>query len=397
MDQLARMLENARFYGAKSEPIDEIETLHEADLPGIPGIRLLILRVHHGGKRDLYQVCVDESGKDVFANPAVIARYGNALAAGTPAGFGTLEIIGDQLSATLDIPGRMISGEQSNTSLIFGKKTMLKVFRRLEAGENPDVELLSQISECANIAPVRGWVTEDIDGASHTLAMVQDFVPDAEDGWRFALNFAGVDASFGVEAALLGESTQNVHAALAGAFPTTEVDSAQLAAGLEDNLDELVTRAPVLARVADQVRAVYRTLPHETHSVQRIHGDLHLGQVLRTPERYVLIDFEGEPARPLEQRRRPDSVLRDLAGIIRSFDYAAHFPARSGASGPANPAGWAADATAAFLEGYGVERSPVLDAYVLDKALYEVVYESDNRPDWVDIPLAAIDRLLAAH
>jgi len=387
MNALADMLARSRFYGAKSEPIDAVDVVREAE---VDGVRLLILRVHHGGRSDLYQVLVDAADNDVLHHPAVIRPYGAALAAGTPAGFGTLH----GSAEGLDGGGTAIQGEQSNTSLIFGEQAMVKVFRRLEAGQNPDVELLSQIDDCPNVAPVRGWVTETIDGEEYTLAMVQDFVPDADDGWRYALGFASLGASFGAEASLLGEATRNVHSALADALPTEPVDVADLARSLEEHLDHLLTRAPALAEYADAVRDIYRGLGEGEHEVQRIHGDLHLGQVLRTGDEYVLIDFEGEPARPLAERRRPDSALRDVAGVIRSIDYAAHFPARSGGQGPEDPAAWVAEATDAFLEGYGVERSALLDAYVLDKALYEVVYETDNRPDWVDIPLDAVRRLL---
>jgi len=387
MNALADMLARSRFYGAKSEPIDAVDVVREAE---VDGVRLLILRVHHGGTTDLYQVLVDAADNDVLHHPAVIRPYGAALTAGTPAGFGTLH----GSAEGLDGGGTAIQGEQSNTSLIFGEQAMVKVFRRLEAGQNPDVELLSQIDDCPNVAPVRGWVTETIDGEEYTLAMVQDFVPDADDGWRYALGFASLGASFGAEASLLGEATRNVHSALADALPTETVDVADLARSLEEHLDHLLTRAPALAEYADAVRGIYRGLGEGEHEVQRIHGDLHLGQVLRTGDEYVLIDFEGEPARPLAERRRPDSALRDVAGVIRSIDYAAHFPARSGAQGPEDPAAWVAEATDAFLEGYGVQRSALLDAYVLDKALYEVVYETDNRPDWVDIPLDAVRRLL---
>lgn len=387
MGTLADMLAQSRFYGAKSELIDAVDVVREAE---VDGARLLILRVHHGDAGDLYQVLVDAADRDVLHQPDVIRPYGAALSAGTPAGFGTLH----GSAEGLDMGGKAIQGEQSNTSLIFGDRAMVKVFRRLEAGQNPDVELLSQIDDCPNVAPVRGWVTETIDGEEYTLAMVQDFVPDADDGWRYALGFASLGASFGAEASLLGEATRNVHRALADALPTETVDVADLARSLEEHLDHLLTRAPVLADYADAVREVYRGLGAGGHEVQRIHGDLHLGQVLRTADEYVLIDFEGEPARPLAERRRPDSALRDVAGVIRSIDYAAHFPARSGGQGPEDPAAWVAEATDAFLEGYGVQRSALLEAYVLDKALYEVVYETDNRPDWVDIPLAAVTRLL---
>ncbi len=349
---LARMLADARFYGAKSEPVDAVDIVSETPAGDA---RLLILRVNG---RHLYQVLVDADGHDILHDSPELYLAARHLPQGE---------------------AKAIDGEQSNTSLIVDDR-MVKVFRHLEPGLNPDVELLSQIADCPNIAPVRDWVSETIDGEEHTLAMVQDFVPDADDGWRYALGFASHAAPFGPEASLLGEATRCVHEALAGAFPVG-VDKPSFLR----SLDELVGRAAVLEEFADRARAFYEGLGDEV-DVQRVHGDLHLGQVLRTPDTYILIDFEGEPARPLTERRRPDSPLRDVAGILRSLDYAAHVAG----AGPE----WAEAAGDAFLEGYGVERSPLLDAYVLDKALYEVVYESDNRPDWVDIPLAAVRRIL---
>ncbi len=392
MDSLVRMLRQARFYGAKSESIDAVDVLREE--PAAGGT-LLLLRVHHGGRADLYQVLVDAAGEDILDHGDVATAYGNALADGTPPGFGDLHTVAPLPGGLV---GRAIWGEQSNTSLVMSDgerdRLMIKIFRRLEPGLNPDVELLSRIRGCPVIAPVRGWVSVEIDGADHTLAMIQDFVPDADDGWRFALGFSTLDAGFGAEASLLGEATRTVHRALADSFPTSQRSGHEIAAGLTEQLDRLVARAPVLEPYADRAREIYRSLGGDSHDIQRVHGDLHLGQVLRTPDNYVLIDFEGEPARPLAERRRPDSALRDVAGIIRSLDYAAHFPTRSGEAGPADPAAWAEDASEAFLSGYGAQSSPLLDAYVLDKALYEVVYETDNRPDWVDIPLAAVERLL---
>lgn len=366
---LAGMLAGARFYGAKSEAVEKVEVVRE--LP-VEGARLMLLRVNG---RELYQVLVDAAGDDILTTSPELyldAVFGTHHGEGLPTG----EV-------------RAIEGEQSNTSLIVGDR-MVKVFRHLEAGLNPDVELLSEIPDCPHIAPVRGWVTTEIDGAAHTLAMAQDFVPDADDGWRFALDFATLDAPFGAEASLLGEATRAVHEALARALPVEQVGVEKLGARLGQQLDDLVKRAPVLEEFADDARAVYAALTDDETRIQRIHGDLHLGQVLRTSESYVLIDFEGEPARPLAERRRPDSPLRDVAGVLRSLDYAAHF---SG-DGPHDPAAWVQEAQAAFLDGYGIEEGPLLDAYILDKALYEVVYETDNRPEWVDIPLAAVRRTL---
>ncbi|MDO5513511.1 hypothetical protein, partial [Corynebacterium sp.] len=338
---LADMLAGARFYGAKAEPIDTVDIVSETPAGEA---RLLVVRVNG---RHLYQVLIDADNNDILADSPELYLAARHLPQGET---------------------KAINGEQSNTSLIVDDQ-MVKVFRRLEPGLNPDVELLSQIADCPYVAPVRDWVSEDIDGEEHTLAMVQDFVPDADDGWRYALGFASHSAPFGPEASLLGEATRGVHEALAGAFPVG-VDKPSFLA----SLDDLLGRAPILQEFAADARAFYEGLGDEVE-VQRVHGDLHLGQVLRTPDSYILIDFEGEPARSLEERRRPDSPLRDVAGILRSLDYAAHVAE----AGPE----WAEAASDAFLAGYGVERTPLLDAYVLDKALYEVVYESNHRPDWV--------------
>lgn len=386
----ADMLASSRFYGAKSEAIDEVRPVKQA--PAADG-SLEILAVRHGGTTDYYQVLIDASGADILGEDATATEYGHALAAGVPAGFGTLH--GDVGMLEDTETGRGISGEQSNTSLVYrdpatGRASvMIKVFRRLEPGLSPDVELLSRIPECPNVAPVRGWVTEAIDGEDYTLAMAQDYVNGGRDGWQLALDIAAAGDSFADEAHLLGQAIRGVHDHLARAFGTSQVPGGELAGRLRGKADEFCTRIPALTDHRDAVRQRYAQLGDSEVTVHRIHGDLHLGQVLRTDDRYVLIDFEGEPARPLAERRLPDSPLRDVAGMLRSLDYAAHFP-----GGQMDSAAWAAEASAALLAGYGVERSPLLEAYLLDKALYEVDYETNNRPDWAHIPLAAVERLV---
>lgn len=381
MSSYARMLSQARFYRAKSEAIDSVEEVAAVG-------RLRILRVHHGGTSDYYQVLIDDSGADVLTDPDVASAY----VAGMGSSFGTLH----GSSAVPDgATAKAISGEQSNTSLSFidadgTPQVMVKVFRKLEAGLNPDVELLSRIGDCSYVAAVRGWVTEVIDGEEYVLAMIQDYVRDGRDGWERALDFAAAGDSFAAEARQLGQAMRAVHEALVAEFGAEDADVDKLVSSLNEHVDELAARRPQIAEHAEAAREVYARLRNQGASTQRIHGDLHLGQVLRTPDKYVLIDFEGEPARPLAERRRPDSPLRDVAGMLRSLDYAAHFHPDA----PADPQGWARDASAALLEGYGIASSDLLDAYVLDKALYEVDYESDNRPDWVGIPLAAVNRLL---
>jgi maltokinase len=165
-----------------------------------------------------------------------------------------------------------------------------------------------------------------------------------------------------------------------------------------DMLD--ATTRPRLAALSDELTARFAALGRAgagagAVKVSRIHGDYHLGQLLRTEDGFAVIDFEGEPARPLAERRAPASPLRDLAGMLRSLDYAAH--TAIGRSGSDDPTGWLAEAREAFLDGYGgisADEAPLLAAFELEKACYEVVYEANNRPDWIWLPLGAVERQL---
>lgn len=382
MPSLKELLENARFFGAKSEALDSVDVIRSANAVGHS---LQLVRAHHGGTTSLYQVLVDAAGNEVLGENAT--ALGESLARGAPAGFGELHGSAVKLAG---LSGRAIDGEQTNTTLVFDEQLVVKYFRQLQPGVNPDVELLRDIGDCPHIAPVRGWVSTELDGDELTLAMLQDFIPDTVDGWEYALGFARIGATFSPETNLIGAATRSVHEALARAFPTTEVAAATLVERLEGELSDLVARAEVLRPFKQQAREFYRHLLDGEATrvpVQRLHGDLHLGQLLRSPVDYVLIDFEGEPARPIAKRRELDSPLRDVAGLLRSLDYAAHTAAAD--------AEWTQHASRGLLSGYGIEPSPLLSAYVLDKALYEVVYETTHRPDWVDIPLAAVSRLVA--
>lgn len=360
---IAQHIVNERFYGAKSQTITNVEVVADRE---VGENTLIIARVNDA----LYQLLVDKEGKDVLPHHVEQVQ----------------ESLGDWVSAGAFPPGpyRALSGEQSNTSLVAGE-VMVKYFRKLEPGLNPDVELLSQIPDCPNVAPVLGYSTVELDGDEYTLVMSQQFMPGT-DGWEHALSTTA--GSFTDDARLLGSATATVHAALAAAFGTSIVPAARVADGLIARLDDLIAQAPELAQYREAAVAVYRGLDGDVE-LQRIHGDLHLGQTLRTEDRYILIDFEGEPARPLAERKLPDSPLRDVAGMLRSIDYAAHF---DGAFEQ-----WGAQAAAAYLSGYGAEGMDraLLNAYILDKALYEVAYEINNRPDWVHIPLGAVQRVLA--
>jgi maltokinase len=203
-------------------------------------------------------------------------------------------------------------------------------------------------------------------------------------------------------------ATAEVHTDLARTLPSGPVPAEQraaLAAAMRSRLDRAAADVPELAPYAPALAATYDALARlrEPLTVQRIHGDYHLGQVMRTPDGWKLLDFEGEPAKPLAERRAPDSPVRDVAGMLRSFDYAARHMLADGPSDPQREyraAEWAERNREAFCDGYakGAGDDPrthdvLMRAYETDKAVYEVVYEARNRPSWLRIPLAAIERL----
>ncbi len=322
-------------------------------------------------------------------------------------------------------PSRVLSGEQSNTSIIVtpadGPPVIVKVFRALEPGDNPDVVVAAALARagCSRIPAPVGWVdgtwspapggggeADSMPVRGH-LAVAAEFLPGSQDAWREALDAVREGRSFAQEARALGAATGEVHLALTGALPTraaTPQDGARLTASLRERAAWALDAAPVLAGLAGPLWALLDEAPALLTGapvLQQVHGDLHLGQVLHAPGRgWVLLDFEGEPLRPLAERTRPDLALRDVAGMLRSFDYAASTAARDGADAAATRA-WDEAARAAFCEGYAAAtgRDPraqraLLDALELDKALYEVVYEARNRPSWLEVPLSAVRRLL---
>lgn len=321
----------------------------------------------------------------------------------------------------LEAHSTLFSGEQSNSSLAFGEEALLKVFRRIDPGVNPDIEIHEVLTRSGNshVAALYGHTSADL-GADGTfeLAMLQQFLRTASDGWELGLasvrnlvmdnelraEEAGGD--FAAEAHRLGTSLAEIHQVLADAFGTTPLDGEALATTLQARLDAAVEVVPELSAIQDDLAARLGGVAGiEGQHAQRIHGDLHLGQTLRTSLGWKLVDFEGEPAKPLAERRLPDSPWRDVAGMIRSFDYAASTVARDLGGTEQEAAeiahradSWTAHSTAAFLTGYTEQRdaamtddeAALLRAYIVDKAVYEAVYETRNRPGWAAIPLAAL-------
>ncbi len=345
------------------------------------------------------------------------------------------------------LAARIGSAEQSNTNILYGQQIIMKMFRRLQPGLNPDIEIgrfLTDVARFDRIAPLLGEITLDAeDGSRTSLAMVQGLVANEGDGWQWtqgelAKFFAGtetfvVPADYLAAAALLGCRTAEMHLALAtttddpafAAEPFTQQDyeldglriEAQIVTALtalEAGVGGLHPQATshaiqVIAQRAELLQAA-RDFAQTEPSGQRIriHGDYHLGQTLRAQNDFVLLDFEGEPARSLEERRRKQCPLRDVAGMLRSFSYAA--ASALNACEPSVQAGLASAAQAwenavceHFLDAYLATASSnqqllpepaaarlMLQGYVLEKALYELLYELNNRPAWVGIPLSGI-------
>jgi maltokinase len=344
---------------------------------------------------------------------------------------------------------RPLGAEQSNTSLVYDDAMILKVFRRLTEGHNPEVEVIETLAKVGFTSvpePLGSWRQDDMD-----LAFLQRFLAGATDGWNIALTSlrelfaeytiggspppgdalgAGAAAlleatdpaeargDFAAEAERIGEVTAEMHQALARGFGTHKVTGDDYAKVMEEQLEQVLE--PGDAALADGARRIInrlRDIPDPGPAI-RVHGDYHLAQVLRTDAGWFVLDFEGEPARPLEERTRPSSPLKDVAGMLRSLSYAPAValsyqedPLFSGGHplppGSSLGRAWEARNRECFLAGYlrkAVEaesilptdpavRSAVLAAFELDKALYEVAYERANRPDWAHIPLGAVQRL----
>jgi maltokinase len=448
---LAEYIAAQRWYGSKTREIAGVRVIDSVPLHVSESVRcwVVIAEVRfHPGTHDTYQLLLGaRPAGDGWAENVIgeldgwtvydaitdqqlsiglveLMRSGTSIAGGE----GTIELRSTDEAARLsELPEpRTVTAEQSNSSVMFGDELILKVYRRLEAGINPELELLRFLTErrFPNVASLYGWHAYSGRPIDATLGVLQRFVSGATDGWDFALDAVADDPDAFLDTVRqLGTVTGSMHSALAsdpsdpGFAP--EIPSVESLGLLVASVDEEIERVfvdlphdlddlePILGR-AEEVREQLRMLSHagSVGRVIRHHGDYHLGQVLWTGADWIVIDFEGEPARSLSERRQKRSPLRDVAGMLRSFAYVtAAAPMLRDAEPPTDFEEHARDQ---FLAGYfdAVEPSllppgdeaigRLLSVFELEKAVYELRYELDNRPDWVRIPVAGIERLLRA-
>jgi maltokinase len=439
-----------RWFGSKAREVAHIDVVEAIPLRSEPPqFVLALVEARFGeGTHETYQVPIglrpsdegwddrvisetaDVTVYDALADPAAGRELLHRMRSGSVETVeeGTLrfcwaEAAGAELGGTVDV--RPVGVEQSNSSIVFGDALILKAFRRVEPGVNPELELLRFLTERGfpNIAALAGWYEFEGRFIDATLGILQEYLRGARDGWELALEEVGSDADAFLERLrALGEVTGELHTALGSdnANPDFAPDepSQEALSLLTADVDEQIERifvdlpetdalAPIMGRGQD-VREKLQALSHigAGGRVIRTHGDYHLGQTMLSDRGWVILDFEGEPARPLPERRLKRSPLRDVAGMLRSFSYVV-----AGARllrGVEVSGDWEDRARAVFLEGYFDRVEPsllppgeaptrqLLAVFELEKAVYELRYELNNRPDWVAIPVAGIVRLLAA-
>jgi maltokinase len=441
-----------RWFGGKSRDVLDARVLDAGIAPGGPPLLAFgIVEVRYGLQtHDLYHlplgfrpadegwgqsVIAEVEGwtvYDAIADPALVRELVGLMRSGATLRLGEAAIVcwgadglGDRAGELSSI--RPMGAEQSNSSIVLDERLALKLYRRIEAGVNPELELLRFLTARGfeHIAALEGYIAYEGRPLETTLAILQRFVPSGGDGWEIALETIDSEPAWlPSHARRLGEVTARLHNALASDAgdahfcpeePSTET-LALLSASIDEEIEGVFASLPQLDALApiagrgEEVRDRLRMLTHigSVGKIIRHHGDYHLGQALWTKDgNWLILDFEGEPARSVPERRRKRSPLRDVAGMLRSFAYAAS--ASQLQRGVAPPEHWEEECRSEFLAGYlatvdgtllpggdkAIER--LLTVFELEKAVYELRYELNNRPDWVGIPVAGIQRMLEAE
>jgi maltokinase len=445
---LREWVQQQRWYASKSRHVSGIEIVEGVTLRDAPFLFLALVQTRFAtGTHELYQLPLSLIRTDVAVNDPIARTKEWTAYDALAEPVRLLELVlrmdaEDEIQASEgrfyfhrvegaatvseDATVRAMGVEQSNSSIVISDQLVLKVFRKLEPGINPELEVLRFLTEreFPNIAPLHGWY--DYDGAplAATLGVAQEFLPEAVGGWELALDKIEHDPEwFLAQLSDLGRVTAELHNVLASdagdpAFSPEEPSHEALSlltATVDEDIERIFVRlpdddrvAPIIGRGQDvRERLAARSQIGVGGRMIRTHGDYHLGQTLHTPDGWVIIDFEGEPARALTERRAKRSPLRDIASMLRSFAYTTSaVPILRGHEAPAS---FENQARERFLNAYFEHVDPALmppgDAaianllliYELEKAIYELQYELDNRPDWVSIPVAGIRRLLESE
>ncbi|MGN6871187.1 MAG: maltokinase N-terminal cap-like domain-containing protein [Solirubrobacteraceae bacterium] len=446
-EDLRDWVKQQRWYASKARTVAGIEIVESVTLREDPLLVLTLVETRFGtGTHELYQLPLairppsevprgDSIAHtdhwavyDALAEPEHALELTRRIAAGdeieTDDGRFSFHPFADAESLADATNVRLMGVEQSNSSVVFDEKFVLKVFRKLEPGVNPELEMLRFLTYRGfpNIAALHGWYEYEGQAFQATLGVAQAFLPDAIGGWELALDeITAAPDAFLERLGSLGTVTAELHNTLASdagdpAFSPEEPSQEALSlltATVDEDIERIFLRLPdddpKLAPIAgrgqdDRERLPSRAQIGVTGRVIRTHGDYHLGQTLLTPRGWVILDFEGEPARPLPERRQKRSPLRDVAGMLRSFAYTTS--AVEILRGQHAPDDFEERAREQFLGSYfasidstlmpGGEAAikNMLSIFELEKAIYELRYELNNRPDWTPIPVAGIVRLL---
>ena len=373
----------ARWFGGKAGAIGRIEECDRLDLGGGAALSILL---------------VDGADRYVWSEGAAAAAL---LQPGSDPERGVWRFCDTGVTLPAGAQERPIGLDQSNTSYVVGERLVVKLYRRIWPGVHPEVELGRHLTETAGLDCVPAFAGS-LHWDGHAVALVQEYVP-GEDGWAWGA--AAVQAGDVDDIARLGAESARLHAALAGygSSVATAADLRGWRSAAAAQLDAAIAAVPeevaaelhgLRGRILGELDAL--ETPAGPVTLQRLHGDFHIGQVVRAEAgRLVVVDLEGEPTKPVEERSRPGPALRDVAAMLRSFDHLGRYVARD-VDPAGNVDGWIARAREAFLSAYGPVDEALLRALEVEKETYEFTYAAAFLPEWMYAPVGGM-RWLMEH